>query len=324
MHSDAQYDFGGRLTADFPSQVVIDVTEVCNLACTHCPHPEFKKSEHYDARCLSPELNAKIVDEVRAYGVGKTRYIRYSSEGEPLVHPKGYEMIDYAVRNSGVYVTLTTNGTIMNERRTRALLDAGVHMIDISIDAFNADTYSKIRVNGNLEITRTNVLNLISWVKKSGLPTKVVVSFIEQPQNEHEVADFESYWKEQGVDAVVVRRLHSAAGAVIEVANIMRKEQAKEERRPCVYPWERIVLNPRGYLAFCPADWTHGSSMVDYANTTVAEVWQGEFYRRLRQAHISNNYIEHNFCGQCPDWKQTRWPTEGRGYADMVEDLKRN
>jgi len=318
------YDFGGRLTADFPSQVVIDVTEVCNLACTHCPHPEFKKSEHYDARCLSPELNAKIVDEVRAYGVGKTRYIRYSSEGEPLVHPKGYEMIDYAVRNSGVYVTLTTNGTIMNERRTRALLDAGVHMIDISIDAFNADTYSKIRVNGNLEITRTNVLNLISWVKKSGLPTKVVVSFIEQPQNEHEVADFESYWKEQGVDAVVVRRLHSAAGAVIEVANIMRKEQAKEERRPCVYPWERIVLNPRGYLAFCPADWTHGSSMVDYANTTVAEVWQGEFYRRLRQAHISNNYIEHNFCGQCPDWKQTRWPTEGRGYADMVEDLKRN
>ena len=59
----------------------------------------------------------------------------------------------------------------------------------------------------------------------------------------------------------------------------MRKEQAHEKRRPCVYPWERIVLNPRGYLAFCPADWTHGSSMVDYANTTVAEVWQGEFYR---------------------------------------------
>jgi MoaA/NifB/PqqE/SkfB family radical SAM enzyme len=241
-----------------------------------------------------------------------------------LVHPKGYEMIEYAVRNSGVYVTLTTNGTIMNERRTRALLDAGVHMIDISIDAFNADTYSKIRVNGNLEITRTNVLNLISWVKKSGSPTKVVVSFIEQPQNEHEVDDFESYWKEQGADSVVVRRLHSAAGAVINIANIMRKEQAHEKRTPCVYPWERIVLNPRGYLAFCPADWTHGSSMVDYANTTVAEVWQGEFYRRLRQAHISNNYVEHKFCGQCPDWKQTRWPTEGRGYADMVEDLKRN
>ena len=318
------YGFEGRLTADFPSQIVIDITEVCNLACIHCPHPDFKKSEHYDARYLSPELNAKVVDEVRAHGVGKTQYIRYSSEGEPLVHPKGYEMIEYAVRNSGVYVTLTTNGTIMNERRTRALLDAGVHMIDISIDAFNADTYSNIRVNGDLEITRTNVLNLISWVKKSGSATKVVVSFIEQPQNTHEAADFESYWKEQGADSVVVRRLHSAAGAVIDVANIMRKEQAKEVRRPCVYPWERIVLNPRGYLAFCPADWTHGSSMVDYTNTTIAEVWQGDFYRSLRQAHISDNYAEHKFCGQCPDWKQTRWPTEGRGYADLVEELKQD
>lgn len=318
------YGFGGRLTAEFPSQVVIDITEVCNLACVHCPHPDFKKSKHYDARYLSPELNAKIVDEVRTHGIGKTQYIRYSSEGEPLVHPKGYEMIEYAVRNSGVFVTLTTNGTIMNERRTRGLLDAGVHLIDISIDAFNADTYSKIRVNGNLEITRTNVLNLLSWVKKSGLATKVVVSFIEQPQNSHEVADFENYWEEQGADFVVVRRLHSAAGAVIDVANIMRKEQVREERRPCVYPWERIVLNPRGYLAFCPADWTHGSSVIDYADTTVAEVWQGEFYRQLRQAHISNNYTEHKFCGQCPDWKQTRWPDKGRGYADMVEELKQD
>lgn len=322
--NNAQYDFGGRLTAGFPSQVIIDATEVCNLACIHCPHPDFKKSEYYDARYLSPELNAKIVDEVRNYGIGKTQYIRYTSEGEPLVHPKGYEMIEYAVRNSGVYVTLTTNGTIMNEQRTRKLLDAGVHMIDISIDAFNADTYSKIRVNGDLEITRSNVLNLLSWVKKSGSSTKVVVSFIEQPQNTHEVADFESYWKEQGADSVVVRRLHSAAGAVINIANIMRREQAHEVRRPCVYPWERIVLNPRGYLSFCPADWTHGSSMIDYANTTVAEVWQGEFYRQLRKAHMSNNYVEHKFCGQCPDWKQTRWPAEGRGYADMVEELKQD
>lgn len=315
------YDFGGRLSAAFPSQIIIDITEVCNLACIHCPHSDFKKSQYYDARYLDPELNTKIVDEVKACGQGRTQYIRYSSEGEPLVHPKGYEMIEYAVRNSGVYVTLTTNGTIMNERRTRKLLDAGVHMIDISIDALNADTYSKIRVNGDLEVTRSNVLNLISWVKQSGSPTKVVVSFVEQPQNTHEMADFESYWKEQGADYVVIRRRHSAAGAVIDVANIMRKEQAHENRRPCIYPWERIVLNPRGYLAFCPADWTHGSSIVDYANTTVAEIWQGDFYRRLREAHLTNSYDNHVFCGNCPDWASTRWPGEGRAYANLIEDF---
>lgn len=319
-----EYGFYDRLSAEFPSQVIIDVTEVCNLACIHCPHPEFKKSEHYEARYLEPELNKKIVDEVRSRGQGKTQYIRYSSEGEPLVHPKGYEMIEYAARNSGVYVTLTTNGTIMNEKRTRRLLDSGVHMIDISIDAFTPETYAKIRVNGDLNVTRTNVLNLLSWIKQTGSATKVVVSFIEQPQNTHEAADFEAYWKAQGVDSVVIRRLHSAAGAVIDIARIMRVEQAQAPRRPCVYPWERIVVNPRGHLAFCPADWTHGSTVVDYRSTTIEETWQSDFYRRLRDAHLKNDFAMHGFCGQCPDWKQTRWPKEGRGYANLIEELQQD
>lgn len=319
-----EYGFGGRLSADFPSQVIIDVTEVCNLECIHCPHPEFKKSKYYATRYLDPALNAKIVDEVRERGASLTQYIRYSSEGEPLVHPRGYEMIEYAARNSGVYVTLTTNGTIMNEKRTRRLLDSGVHMIDISIDAATPETYARVRVKGDLEVTRANVLNLLTWIRQSGSPTKVVVSFIEQPQNSHEVATFQTFWKDQGADFVVIRRLHSAAGAVVRVADIMRAEQLKERRRPCVYPWERIVLTPRGYLAFCPADWTHGSSILDYRETTVAETWQSEFYRKLRTAHICNDYSGHGFCEQCPDWKQTRWPNEGRGYADLIQEMRQS
>jgi MoaA/NifB/PqqE/SkfB family radical SAM enzyme len=231
-------------------------------------------------------------------------------------------MIEYAVRNSGVFVTVTTNGTIMNERRTRRLLDSGVHMIDISIDAVTPETYAKVRVKGDLTITRTNVLNLLEWIRETGSPAKVVVSFIEQPQNRHEAESFQTYWNEQGVDQVVIRRLHSAAGAVVNIASIMRAEQAHELRRPCVYPWERIVLTPRGYLAFCPADWSHGSTITDYRETTVAKTWQSHFYKKLREAHLDNNFSSHGFCGQCPDWKQTRWPDEGRGYADLIEEMK--
>lgn len=315
------YGFRDRLTADFPSQIIVDVTEVCNLACIHCPHPEFKKSEHYDARYLEPELNRKMVDEVRALGVGKTQYIRYTSEGEPLIHPDGYEMIDYAVGHSGVYVTLTTNGTIMNEKRTRKLLASGINMIDISIDACSPAVYSQIRVNGDLEVTRENVCRLLRWRRESNAATKVVVSFVEQPQNLHEVADFKAFWTAQGVDQVVIRRLHSAAGAVINIANIMRKSQPANERRPCLYPWERVILNPRGFLAFCPADWTHGSSLVDFRGTTIKDTWTGPQYRALREAHLSNNFRNHGFCGQCPDWAATRWPGEGRSYADMVEEF---
>ena len=317
----AVYDFGGRLSAAFPSQIIMDITEVCNLACTHCPHPDFAKSDLYGARHLPKHLNEKLVEEVAKHGADITQFIRYTSNGEPLVHPDGYEMIEFAVKHSGTYVALTTNGKIMNEKRTQRLLDAGVHLIDISIDAFKAETYAKIRVKGNLEVTRGNVLRLLDWVRAVGKRTKVVVSFVEQPENTNEVADFENYWRDQGVDDVVIRRLHSCSGGKPELAEIRRKLIPESERRPCLYPWERIVVTARGDLAFCPSDWVHGSYIGHYATTTIVETWQGEFYRALRDAHIKNSYANHRFCGDCPDWQATRWPHQGRSYANMIEDF---
>lgn len=316
----ARYGFHDRLKAEFPSQVIVDVTELCNLACIHCPHPVFKKSEHYAGRCLDPALNERLVDEVRDHGRGLTQYIRYTGEGEPLIHPHGYRMIEYAARRSGVFVTLTTNGTIMDERRTRSLLDSGVHLIDISIDALSPATYASVRVNGDLEVTRANVLRLIEWVRVSKSPTRVVVSFVEQAVNAHEAPGFERFWKDQGADQVVVRRLHSNAGTVIGIAELLRGP-GTDDRYPCLYPWERIILTPRGELSFCPQDWVRGSVLTDYTTATIREVWQGRVYEQLRQAHLTNDFSGHGFCGQCPDWKGTRWPDQGLSYADMIEDF---
>lgn len=316
-----RYGFYDRLKAEFPSQIIVDVTEVCNLACIHCPHPEFKKSDQYAGRYLDPALHQKMVDEVREHGRGCTQYIRYTSNGEPLVHPHIYDMLDYAVKNSGVFVTLTTNGTILNEKRLEKLLASGLHMVDVSLDAYSAETYADIRVNGNLEVTRVNVLRLLEFKRRTGASTKIVVSYVEQPQNVLETKQFETYWRERGVDQVVIRRLHSAAGGVQSIAKSMRDEQGQATRYPCLYPWERILLNPRGELAFCPQDWVHGSVIGSYHDTTIREIWQSDDYKKLRDAHLSNDFACHQFCGQCPDWRQTRWPGEGRSYADLVNEF---
>lgn len=316
-----QYGFYNRLKAEFPSQVIVDATEVCNLACVHCPHPDFKKSDQYGGRHLDLDLHHKMVDEVREFGVGCTQYIRYTSNGEPLVHPYIYDMLDYAVRRSGVFVTLTTNGTILNDKRVEKLLASGLHMVDVSIDALMPHTYARVRVQGNLHVTQSNVVRLLEMKRKTGASTRIVVSFVEHPDNISETQDFEKFWNDQGVDSVVIRRLHSAAGGVVKIAKVMRAQQARESRRPCLYPWERILLNPRGELAFCPQDWVHGSVLADYRRTTIRGLWQSDVYQNLRSAHLANDFSRHGFCGQCPDWKQTRWPGEGRSYADLVHDF---
>jgi MoaA/NifB/PqqE/SkfB family radical SAM enzyme len=316
------YGFYDRLKAEFPSQIIVDATEVCNLACVHCPHPTFKKSSHYNARYQSPDLNAKMVEEVHNHGKGLTQYIRYTGEGEPLIHPDIFEMLSFAKIRSGVPVSLTTNGMLLNERRLEKLLETKIDIVDISIDALNPETYAKIRVNGVLAQTRANVLRLLEAVRNNATAIKVVVSFVEQEANRSETAEFEKFWRDSGADYVVIRRLHSAAGAVPDIAAEIRKDPSEDARRPCLYPWERIILNPRGELSFCPQDWVHGSAVADYRTNTIREVWTGDFYRGLRAAHLSGDYSCHGFCGNCPDWKHTRWPGTGRSYANMVEEFK--
>ena len=40
----------------------------------------------------------------------------------------------------------------------------------------------------------------------------------------HETDNFEKYWKDQGADYVVIRRLHSCSGAKIELAQERRND----------------------------------------------------------------------------------------------------
>ena len=270
--------------------MIIDVTELCNLACTHCPHPDFKRSPHYAGRTLEPALVAKAITEVATAGRGHVEYVRFASEGEPLLHKDIFPMLADAVARSGTYVSLTTNGMLLTAPRIEKLIATGVHMVDISIDAYRPETYARIRVRGDLSVTQANVERLIARIRETGSPMRVVVSYVEQPANRDETADFERHWKAAGAHSVAIRRLHSASGAMIAVADLMRRNVATNERTPCVYPWERIVVTPRGALAFCPTDWTAGSSLADLRNTTIRELWQGPRYAALRNAHLTNQY----------------------------------
>lgn len=315
-----KYGFQAHLSPEFPSQIIVDVIEFCNLACVHCPHEEFTKSEAFSGRHLNTGLHKKLINEVAEESKGHCKYLRYTGQGEPLLHPNFVEMIEYASKHSGVSINVTTNGMLLTEKRAKALLEARVDVFDVSIDANTSETYAAIRKKGDLSIIRQNVLRLIELIKKGEYKTRLVVSFVEQPLNKHESADFKRYWDEAGADYVVIRRLHSCAGLKRKVAEFMLN-QIKRDRRPCLYPWERLVLSPTGQVGFCPDDWKYRSKIAYLKDITIREIWQGEFMKGLRDAHLQKDFSNYSFCGQCPDWSITRWPNEDRAYYDVMKEL---
>ena len=317
----AKYGFQKHLNSEFPSQIIVDSTQFCNLACIHCPHPSFIKTDAYSGSHLDIELHKKLIDEIATDGLGICQYIRYTANGETLIHPKFDEMIEYAGKYSKTRINVTTNGVLLTDKKSKKLLDAGVNVFDISLDAYSDETYSKVRVKGDLSKVRPNVLNLIKLIKEGSYDAKLVVSFVEQPLNMHETKQFEDFWKNAGADFVVIRRLHSAGGAKDGIKSKMEEGFKTIKRKPCLYPWERLTITPEGDLSYCPTDWMNKSHFIHFSKTTIKEAWQGKFMNSLREAHLSNNYNGFYFCKQCPDWIHTRWPEEGRGYSDMMQEL---
>ena len=64
--------------------------------------------------------------------------------GEPMLVKNLPRMVRY-LKDRGTYVLFNTNGTVLNEKNGRALIDAGLDELRVSLDAANAQSYQAIR-----------------------------------------------------------------------------------------------------------------------------------------------------------------------------------
>lgn len=319
-----EYGFYGRLKKEFPSQIIVDLCDVCNYECIHCPQVLLKKSGKISGEFLSLELNKKMVDEVATEGKGFVQQIRYTADGEPFLHPYVMEMLEYAVVNANCLVSITTNGSLLDEEKIEKLLKLNLGLIDFSIDAFSDETYAKVRKKGILSTVRNNVNTMLKLKKELESKTKIVVSFVKQNQNENEEEQFKTYWYEQGVDRVIIRKLHTAGGTL----DFNNNEIKNSVNYPCVYLWERITLNQKGELGFCPTDWDEDDSKIickDYTKHTIKEIWNSKEYSSLRNQHLTGNFKDSCVCKNCPDRYKTIWPGNGEiAYGDMIADFSKD
>ena len=138
-----------------------------------------------------------------------------------------------------------------------------------------------------------------------------------------EIESFRKFWKNAGATEVLIRQLHTNAGSnVNNHEQNLKKNEEKEKRFPCLYPWERIVITAKGKLSYCPTDWFGKATLVDFRKKTIREVWSSEDYINLRNEHLNNNFVKNKFCENCPDWKNTSWPEDDKkSYADLVEKV---
>jgi MoaA/NifB/PqqE/SkfB family radical SAM enzyme len=125
-----------KLKIPSPLFVAWDITYKCNLACFFCERQTFYHDKI--TKDLTFNQTKTVVDhlvEADVMSIGITG-------GEPLLRNDLEDIVQYAV-DSGLVVTLSTNGTLMTKSRARKIVNL-VQSISISLDGL-ADTHDKVR-----------------------------------------------------------------------------------------------------------------------------------------------------------------------------------
>jgi MoaA/NifB/PqqE/SkfB family radical SAM enzyme len=119
-----------------PVCLYLEVTNRCNLLCTTCPRT-FEDLE--PATDMSWELFTRIVDQVPDLARAVLHGV-----GEPMMVRDLPRMVRH-LKQRGVYVLFNTNGTLLDERRGRALVDAGLDELRVSLDAAEPRAFELVR-----------------------------------------------------------------------------------------------------------------------------------------------------------------------------------
>jgi MoaA/NifB/PqqE/SkfB family radical SAM enzyme len=286
-------DKNGIERLDFPSEVVLETTRHCNLACVICPYPTLKRPKGE----MELGLFRKIIDEVAATSP-KTR-IWLALMGEPLLGRNLAAKIDYAV-GAGMRVFLNTNATYLEGAAADHILHSGIDSVIVSMDATTKETYAQIRRQGEFERVERNVGDFLDRARELGSSApKLVVQFIVMDENEHEADEFKAKWLERG--AVVKMRLKLGWGLAVETTDLRK---AKVERFPCPWLLRTMSIQWNGIVNQCDGDYEGQYSPGDVTRQTLSQLWHGELAAR-RDRHWSGDF-NHELCRDCMDWSGGR------------------
>lgn len=178
----------------------IEPTSRCRLRCIMCPRTCFSKE--WKSRDMPISSYMKISRHFQ-----KVRHIHLQGWGEPLLHPKLFEMVKIA-KSSGCKVSITTSGQTFNSENLERLVAERVDIITISIAGASQETHESIRTGSDLDAIFKNVKWLGNYKKKIRSETpRIHFSYLMTKTNLGELPEFLGIAKGIGVQEVAATNL---------------------------------------------------------------------------------------------------------------------
>lgn len=186
-----------------PEYVQIEPVGQCNLRCVMCPVQFRHEGEAADARAFMAFATfTRLVDQF----VG-LKHLHLQGLGEPLLHPRFFDMVRYAVAR-GIRVTTNTNLTLLTPARAAMCVSSGLDEVHGSIDGANADTFERIRPRARFARVTSNLRALVEARRRArSTHPRIQIVMVLMRRNLAELPQLVCLAHELGADSLFVQRL---------------------------------------------------------------------------------------------------------------------
>lgn len=270
-----------------PLTLAIESTAKCNLFCPMCP----RETIYFPPKDMELPLFRKIIDESKDFLEFAVPY----GAGEPLLNPEIYEMIAYC-RKMGVPTGISTNATVLTEKASRKLIEAGLDYIIFAFDGATRETFEKYRKGANFEKVRDNILGFLRVKKEMRSRIFCIIQVVKLKDNVGELPEIVRMWRVAGVNEVRIKKdeIHNE-GSAIPGDNGARPPL----RRPCYLLWRGPMYIHYDGTVF-PCCYIYPNEAVgNVSREPFSRIWNSENMVRLRAAHIRGDLRDYPACRNC-------------------------
>jgi MoaA/NifB/PqqE/SkfB family radical SAM enzyme len=303
----------------YPSTIMLELTNRCNLACTICPR-EYGDGKAMDKGQMSIESAKKIIDELWPYldSIGLT------GMGETFLYNEIEEIVDYIKKkNKGIIISLSTNAVLPDFIEKVSVIIGKIDTIQISVDGVG-EIYETIRKNAsfqnlddNLRLllkmsvnTRTDLMMNMVVTKENYLQMPLLVRYAEEigikyldftlfnlasiTNTERSYYDF--YNSPEFLK--VISELEETIKKTPDVLVTERNFKTANSFQKCPFPWTHFNICWNGYITPCcakpfPKELNFGNASED----KVLNILNSTGFRRFRSLWYENKTPD--FCCKC-------------------------
>lgn len=282
---------------DTPYSVNIEPSSYCNIRCVYCIHSlttdeliSHGFDGNYSGGNMTKDTFDLLVEQLSEFPK-RIKSITFGGVGEPLMNKRLPEMIAHLkARNITDRINLITNGLLLSEPTSLALIEAGLDSMKISLQGINAQSYLD---TCGYEVDFHSFVQNIGYLYQNrkqcviGIKVPDISLYRGKKKTEYSLEEkrykdlFSDKCDKLGIEYIVpcfsaidFSKLRGISG------HKSRYNIEEKEVQVCSQPFYRINIMQNGCVTLCTMLGLHHAGM-NIHNITLKEIWNGEIRRRL-------------------------------------------